>query len=200
MALPAYNKANRKKSFSFETLPKNAYVVKIVSAKEDVRSDTGGPCVKIAFDIAEGDYKGFYDKQYKQMKANSEDASWPYDAVFSLTVPTDTTPDYIRENYDTFFADLEDSNDGFVFDGNTKKLTNKLIGGKFRIKQTEKNGTVQDHTELYWTCVAEDVRQGKAGKLPNDKLIGSAPKATASKTDDDGFMNIADDSPEELPF
>jgi hypothetical protein len=107
-------------------------------------------------------------------------------------------------NWNTFFADLEDSNNGFVFDGNAAKLKGKLIGGKFRIKQTEYKGTIYNHTELVWTCVADDVRNGKAGRMPQDKPIsgrsGRLGPADALPTTDDGFINVPDDSEEEVPF
>ena len=55
---------------------------------------------------------------------------------------------------------------------------------------------------MKWTCVAEDVRNGKAGRLPNDKLIGTG--CTASKTSSasemDGFLSIPEGAEEELPF
>lgn len=197
MALPAYNKAGRRKTFA--QLPKGAYVVKILSAKED-KWPSGDAYLKIAFDIAEGEYKGFYNKQYDSMRASSEDAKWPFDAVYNLNVPTDNSPDYVRVNYDTFFADLEDSNNGYVFDGDPKKLAGKLIGGKFANKQTEKDGNVYDHIVLKWTCVAEDVRTGNYGKMPNDKLISRASGNNRQQADADGFVNIPEGLEEELPF
>lgn len=195
MALPTYDKSKRK-STSFESLPKDAYVVKIMGVKEGTYP-SGGSCLRIAFDIAEGKYKDFYQNQFA--RDTREDKEWPYDAVFSLTIPTDGSQPWIWDTWNTFFADLEDSNNGFVFGGDIRTLKGKLIGGKFHIKQTEKNGNVYDHTLMKWTCVAEDVRQGKAGKLPNDKLVGSGstkPAASAPSVDD--FVNNVAD--EELPF
>ena len=198
MALPTYDKSKRK-SNTFEQLPKDAYVVKIMGAKEDTWP-SGDKVLKIAFDIAEGKYKGFYQTQFD--RNTSEDKQWPFDAVFNLNIPNDGCKEYVWDNWNTFFADLEDSNNGYSFDGNVKALKGKLIGGKFHIKQTEKNGNVYDHTVMKWTCVAEDVRQGKAGKLPNDKLVGSTKTSTAQSDPDglDGFLNIPDGSADELPF
>jgi len=198
MALPTYDKSKRRKSF--EILPKGAYVVKIISAKQE-KWPSGDAYIKVAFDIAEGEHKGFYTRQYEAQKANSEDAKWPFDAVYNLNIPGDGSQDYVYTNWNTFFADLEDSNNGFVFDGNLLNLKGKLIGGKFRNEQSEYNGNIYDHTRLAWTCVAEDVRTGNAGKMPNDKLVGDGKKNTASNvTGDEDFMKISDDAAEELPF
>ena len=197
MSLPTYDKTKRKKTF--ETLPKDAYVVKIMNAKEVENKNSSGRHLAIAFDIAEGDYKGFYMQQFE---ANtSEDKKWPNDAIYRLTVPDDGSKQFVVDNWNTFFADLEDSNGGYVFTGDCTKLKNKLIGGKFHIEQTEYNGNVYNHTRLRWTCVADDVRSGKAAKtMPNDKLLDARRQSAAASTDADGFMNVGSGSEEEIPF
>ena len=195
MPLPTYNKNNRRKSF--EALPKGAYVLKILDAKIEKNKNNNGEHIKVSFDIAEGDHKDFYANQYKA--STKGDKQWPFDAVYRVNIPDNDSPAYVWTNYNSFFADLEDSNNGFVFSGDDLKiLKGKLIGGKFRNEQSEYKGTVYDHTRLAWTCVAEDVRQGKAGKMPNDKLVKG--RATAPATDSDGFMSIAEDVDMELPF
>lgn len=194
MALPTYDKSKRRKTF--EQLPKGAYVIRIRGAKEEQNRSGSGTHITIAFDIAEGEYKGIYEAQFQT--DTSEDKKWPRDAMFYLTVPEDNSPQYVRDNWNTFFADLEDSNNGFVFAGELKQLKDKLIGGKFHIEQTEWNGRIYDHTRLRWTCVADDVRNDKAGKLPADKLV-AAPKQPTSIGSND-FVTIPDDADEEVPF
>lgn len=193
MSLPTYDKTKRRKSF--QMLPKGAYVVAIKSAKEETWP-SGDAVVRIAFDIAEGEYKDFYQKQYDGN--TNEDKKWPGDAVFNLNVPTDSSQQYVWDNWNTFFADLEDSNNGFVFGGDVKTLKGKLIGGKFHNHQSEYNGNVYDHIQMKWTCPADDVRNGKAGKMPKDKLIASS-QPTVKQTPD-GFMDIPDGAEDELPF
>ena len=96
-----------------------------------------------------------------------------------------------------------------MFGGDVKTLKGKLLGGKFHIEQSEYNGNVYDHTKLRWTCVADDVRQGKAGKLPADKLIDGRsgagairretdPFTGAASTDD--FVSIPEGAEDEVPF
>ena len=194
MSLPKYDKSRRRKTF--ELLPKGAYVIKIKAAREDENRTGSGTHLTIAFDISEGEYAGFYDQQFQSN--TNEDKKWPNDAMFYLSVPADTSPSYVWDNWNTFFADLEDSNNGFVFSGDPASLKGKIIGGKFANEQSEYNGKIYDHIKLRWTCVADDVRAGKAGKMPNDKLIAPAvPKASSSM---DGFMDIPDTAEEELPF
>lgn len=191
MTLPAYDKTKRRKST--QLLPKGAYVVTIMEAIEE-KWPSGDDVIRIAFDIAEGEHKGFYKTQF----ANDarEDKKWPVDATFNLNVPNDNSPEYVWSNWNTFFADLEDSNDGFAFAGDVKTLKGKLIGGKFHNHQSEYNGSVYDHTRLKWTCTAEEVRSGNPGRMPKDKLIPAA----SVKTDSEGFMEIGEGSADEIPF
>ena len=196
MALPSYNKADRRQNF--EQLPKGAYVVRIKDAKIAKDKNNNNQLV-IAFDIAEGEYKDFYKGQFD--RNTSEDKKWPIDAIFYLTIPHDGCADYVVTNYDSFFADLEDSNNGFVFSGDEKTLKGKLIGAKMHIRQTEYNGNVYNHTRMKWSCVADDVRNGKAGRLPNDKLVDSSGASGNGSSADSyaagGFSNSDDD---EIPF
>jgi len=197
MSLPTYDKTKRKKAY--EALPKDAYVIKIMNAKETANKNGSGRHLAIAFDIAEGDYKDFYMEQFNSNTA--EDKKWPNDAIYRLTIPDDGAQTFVIDNWNTFFADLEDSNNGYVFNGDTSKLKGKLIGGKFHIEQTEYRGQVYNHTRLRWTCVADDVRSGKAVKnMPNDKLLSDKPSRSAAQTSDTGFMNVPAGSPEEIPF
>ena len=195
MALPTYNRNNRRKTF--EPLPKDAYVVRILSAKT-AETKSGFNQLVIAFDIAEGQYKDFYKAQYDAN--SSEDKKWPNDAVFRLTIPYDRCQDYVVTNWDSFFADLEDSNNGFVFNGDEKALKGKLIGAKMHIEQSEYNGKIYDHTRMRWTCIADDVRNGKAGRLPNDKLIAGSSGSNRSAADSYANSGFSGTDDEELPF
>ncbi len=198
MSLPTYDKTKRRKSF--EQLPKGAYVIEIKAAKLD-KWPSGEEYVNIAFDIAEGEFRGIYAAQFEA--DSREDKKWPFDAVFKLNVPTDASQQWVWNNWNTFFADLEDSNGGFVFSGDLKTLKGKKIGARFHNKQSQYNGNVYDHIVMKYTSTVEDVRSGKAGKsLPKDKLIGDSRRGSASPaTDSDGFIVAALDSDdEELPF
>lgn len=197
MALPSYNKEKRKKNF--QRLPKDAYVIKILNVILEANKNNTGKHLTISFDIAEDEYKDFYMSAYKA--DSNEDKKWNRDAMFYLTVPGTDSQQYVWDNWNTFFADLEDSNNGFVFDGNDlNSLKNKVIGGKFYIEQSEYNGKIYDHVRFKWSCVADDVRNGKAGQLPKDKLIEGGTGSSGYGSGSDEFMKIPDTIDEELPF
>ena len=190
MSLPKYDKSKRKKSF--ETLPKGAYVIRILNVTEDANRKGFGTHLTIRFDIAEGEYKGFYQAQFD--RNTNEDKKWPFDAVYYLSVPQDGSPEYYWTNWNTFFADLEDSNKGFIFDGDVKKLKGKLIGGVFHIKQSAKGDKVYSNTKMKWSCVADDVRNGKITRFPDDVIV----QKNAQTIDD--FVNLPDGTDEKAPW
>ena len=178
----------------FDPLPKGAYVIKIIKAVEEQNRNTDGSHLKIAFDIAEGEYADYYKKQFD---ANvSEDKHWPYDGVYNLTVPDDNSPQWMIDNFGTFVSMLEESNDGYHWDWDEKKWKGLVIGALFRNEQSENNGNVYDHTRPHWFRSAQSVRDGKIGRLPKDKLIASV----ASSSSPDTFMNVPDGAADDIPF
>lgn len=192
MSLPTYDKNQRRTQIKH--LPKGAYVVRIRNARE-VENDSVHK-LEILFDIDEGEYKDFY-KQIYDKNAN-EDKKWPRDGRYDLFIPSDGDPDWKWRNYSSFFSDLEDSNNGFVWDmKDMKALKGKIFGGKFRIHQEEYNGRIYSHTELKWTCVVEDVRSGNYGDLPRDELISGITVTAGAAVDKDGFMIPEDMDTEE---
>lgn len=195
MALPKYDRTKRRQNF--QQLPKGAYVLKILYAKEEPNRNGSGTHLVVSYDIAEGEFKDYFLNLYNSREG--EDKKWPADGQYYLTVPSDNVEAYVWTNWNSFFADLEDSNNGFVFGGDPAQLKGKLIGGKFANIQSEYNGTVYDHIRMRWTCVAEDVRQDKAGKMPNDRLI----QATAARPEfsaSDDFVSVPEGMDDELPF
>lgn len=189
MTLPTYNRKNRRTEYV--VLPKGPYVVEILGAKV-VKTKSGLDQLVNMFDIKEGEFAGHFRAQYD--RNSNEDKKWPNDGTFRLTVPYPGCPDYIVTNWDSFFADLEDSNNGYVFSGDVKALKGKIIGAKMHIEESEWNGKVYSHTRMKWTCTADAVRQGKAGRMPNDKLIERKP----ADTNAGGWTNVGD--MDELPF
>lgn len=194
--VPKYNKENRKSGSSYERLPKGNYVCKILNV-EEVTYKSGKRGVKISFDIAEGDYKDFYMTQWNEN--TKEDKKWSFDATYYITIPYDGCESYIIDGWDTFWANVEDSNNGFIWDGNEQTIKGKIFGGCFRNEQSqnEQTGQIYDHTRLAGTRIAQDIRDGKVTWTPNDKLIEKAP---APAVNDNGFISVPEVAEMDLPF
>lgn len=185
----------RKEQVEWEQLPKGAYVIKLLNVKEEANKNSSGTHLAIAFDIAEGEYQGFYKKAFEN--DTREDKKWNNDAVIYINCPEDNSQQWVIDNFNKFITAVEDSNEGYHWSWDEKTLKNKLIGAKFCIEQSEYEGKIYDHTKAKWFIAAKKIRDGKYGKLPNDKLITNS-KANDGPSD---FMNIPDNiTAEEIPF
>ena len=181
---------------AFQILPKGAYVVKIINVKIENNKKETGQHLKLAFDIAEGEYKDFYMKQYQSN--TNEDKKWSNDANFYINVPNDSSPEWQTQQFFTFLANVEDSNPGYTFNGDETKLKGKIFGGLFCNEQSNYNGKVYDHTKLKWTRPADAVRNNTYGSLPKDTLVTASNPAPVSADD---FIQIPDTATEdEIPF
>ena len=129
MALPKYDRTKRRQNFP--QLPKGAYVLKILYAKEEPNRNGSGTHLVVSYDIAEGEYKDYFLNLYNSR--DGEDKKWPADGQYYLTVPSDNVEAYVWTNWNSFFAYLEDSNNGFVFGGDPAQLKGKLIGSAQRV-------------------------------------------------------------------
>ena len=182
----------RKEQVEFEILPKGAYVIKILSVKEEPAKSGSGSYLKMAFDIAEGEYAGFYKRAFEN--DTREDKKWNNDAVLYISCPEDNSEQWLIDNFNKFMTAVEDSNEGYHWGWDESTLKDKLVGAKFCNEQSEYDGKIYDHTKAKWFIAAKKVREGKYGKLPNDKLISKA------KTLDD-YVNVpANVTDEEIPF
>lgn len=191
-----YSTAKVKRS-TFQQLPKGAYVIKILSIKEEQNNSGNGSHLKLAFDISEGEYADFYKKMFDQN--TNEDKKWPMDAVYNMSVPDDDSPQWMIDNFRTFTDALEESNQGYHFDWDERKWKGLKIGALFCIEQSEYNGNVYDHTRPKWFRPAEDIRQNKYGKLPRDKMVKASGESSVW-VDSDGFMTVPATTEDELPF
>lgn len=184
----------RKEQYEYEALPKNAYIISLLRVKEEANKDNTGTYLKIAFDIAEGEFAGFYKKAFEN--DSREDKKWNNDAVLYINVPKDNSEQWMIDNFNKFMTAVEDSNEGYHWNWDENTLKDKLVGAKFCIEQSEYDGRIYDHTKAKWFIAAQKIRDGKFGKLPNDKLIST--KANSGAGD---FVNIPDNiTDEEIPF
>ena len=58
-------------------LPAGGYICEVKNVKE-TKSKTGKDMIVVAFDIAEGEYKGFFMDEYTNDKQYNKEAEWPF--------------------------------------------------------------------------------------------------------------------------
>ncbi len=183
-----------------ERLPVGGYVLKILEAKEQDNSDKGyNNQLIISFDIAEGEHKDFFANNYRAQQG--EDKTWK--GRYFLRIPKDdgTEQDgWTMRRFKTVMNALEDSNNGYHFDWDEKKMKGLLIGGLFNNKEYDFNGRQGFFTNCHSLIAVDRIRSGKF-TIPADTLLKNGSMGSISGGGSDGFMNLpADIDGEELPF
>ena len=187
-----YNGYEAKPIVKKETLPKGGYVAKIVNAKEMVY-DWGRQLV-IGFDILEGEYKGFFQKDFAQNP--NEDKKWR--GTFRLRVPNDDGSEqdnWAKNSFGHATLAIEDSNPGYHWDWNEAGLKGKIVGVLFRNREWEFNGNTGWTTECCAFCPVDEIHSGKF-KMPKDKPLKASVQKEAAASD--GFEEIQ--GLDDLPF
>ena len=190
--MKAFNGLEIKKSVgASEPLPAGGYVAKILNAK--VEEYSWGEVLVISFDIAEGEYKDFFSKQYREN--TREDKKWK--GNFRLTVPQEGNQ-YFEGQKRTFgnaIWAIEESNPGYKWDWVEAALKGKMVGVLFRNYEYDVDGRQGWSTEACTFVSVEDVRTGNF-KQPKDKPLRNK---TANNSTESDFSAL-DDVESGLPF
>ena len=190
--MKAFNGLEIKKSVSAsEPLPAGGYVAKILNAK--VEEYSWGEVLVISFDIAEGEYKDFFSKQYKEN--TREDKKWK--GNFRLTVPQESNQyfDSQKRTFGNAIWAIEESNPGYHWDWNETALKGKMVGVLFRNYEYDVEGRHGWSTECCTFVSVEDVRTVNF-KQPKDKPLRNK---TANNSIESNFSAL-DEVESELPF
>lgn len=191
--MKAFNGLEIKKSVgSSEPLPAGGYVAKILNAK--VETYDWGEKLCISFDIAEGEYKDFFSKQYKEN--TREDKKWK--GNFRLTVPQESYQyfDSQKRAFGNAIWAIEESNPSFKWAWDENALKGKMVGVLFRNYEYDVDGNQGWSTECCTFVSVEDVRAGNF-KQPKDKPLRNKAVNNAPASN---FTALDDDSLSDLPF
>lgn len=175
-------------------LPKGGYVIEI--KKAEAKENSKGQYIEILFDIVEGEYKGFYEKDYRSQ--TSEDKKWRGKTFLNVPLDDGSVQDgWTKRAFRTFTDALEASNPGYHFDWDETKFKGKIVGGLFRAEERLYNGEVYTNIKIGSYTSVEKVRSGQY-KLPKDKTVKRPGQASGGSIND--FVSVPDTSEEELPF
>ena len=182
---------------SFSELPKlqpGGYVVKILNVK--VEPTDWGSRLAIQFDIAEGEFKGFFDKLYKATPDEWENKKWK--GSMRLSIPHNTGDEtkfkkslgYFKSQIQAF----ENSNANLHIDcerdWDENVLKGKLVGALFNEKEWEKDGKTGWFTQCKRLVPANDIRSGNF-TIPKREELKNKP-STASNDSFDPNANLSD--------
>lgn len=183
-------------------LPIGGYVLKIVNA-EEVTYSWGG-VLKIDIDIAEGEQKGFYQKDFNLQ--TQEDKKWK--GSFRLNLPKDDgseSDSWTKNKFKTIIEQaIEPSNGAYRWDWDETKLKGKLVGGVFNNKEWEMDGDTGYKTGFFTNCktlVSVESIKDQSFKVPGDDLIPENKRiAKTAEPENKGSMNEVNDKMEDMPF
>lgn len=169
-----------------ETLPAGGYVCQIVNAR--VEENAWGDTLIIAHDVCEGDYSGIFKRDYDNN--TNENKKWR--GTFRLNLPKDDGSEQDewkkRTLGNTIWA-IEESNPGYTFDWDEKKLKGKKIGLIYRNREWSMNGRTGWTTEAGGADSIDNIREGKFKPLKDrpvaNKSEGVFTNAPANDEDDD---------------
>lgn len=188
-------KENAKYSGSSQ-LPVGGYVAKVMDVKYIEGKDGNSDMINIAFDIEEGEYKGFFKKQFEEN--TQEDKKWKGKAT--IYVPNDDGSEkdgWTKNTFARWTNAFEDSNDKYHWDWDEKKWKGLLIGVIYGEVGTVIDGKSIKYNECRFPATVSQIREGNY-KIPDiKKKKGYTDVKPASS---DGFVNVPDVAAEEIPF
>ena len=189
-----YDEAKKKaQSAGAAKLPAGVYICKILGTKLD------GNMLKVQFDVAEGEYKDFFQAQYKA----SKDEDKKYKGMTTVWLPKDDGSEgdaRTKASFARWTTSIEESNDGYVWDWDETKWKGKLVGICYGEVGKVINGKSVRFNECRWPVSVGAVKAGRA-KTPEFYAYKGYTEASSTNTSTTtDFMNIPDEIDEEIPF
>lgn len=177
-------------------LPIGGYVLSIKEAKLENEGEENEKLV-FYFDIDEGPFRDFYRDNYNNQPG--EDKKWK--GTYRLWTPKDDgseRDDWAKRRFKTVMETFEESNEGFRWEWDEKKLKGLRIGGVFNQKEYDYNGRTGFFTQCKMLTTVEAIEKGTF-KQPSDDYLdrGNAPAPTS---DGNEFMELPAGFDEKLPF
>ena len=175
-----------------QKLPLGAYVCKVKQCK--VVDTNYGSQLALLFDISEGEYAGYFQKDYDGNTA--QDKKWR--GLLRVWLPKDDgseNDEMTKRSFKGMTTSFEKSNPGYAWDWNENSLVGKTVGILFRNEEWEYNGKSGWAVRPFRAISADTVRNDEY-TLPKDKPLKN--KQTAAPANpNNGYTEVED---EELPF
>lgn len=179
-----------------EKLPAGGYILKIMDVKYQEGDSGKSDIIILSFDIAEGEYKDFFRKDYNNN--TNEDKKWR--GTYRIWVPNDDgseADNRTMRRFKTIISDFETSNPGYHWDWNEQSLKGKLIGGIFNNKEYDFNGRHGFFTNCYGLTTVDKIHNNTF-KMPGDTLLKNG--SGSSGQGDSDWINVPVGEDDGLPF
>lgn len=180
-----WDKVEAKIPGEFETLKPGGYICKILQVKAEENDGTKSydTLLRIFFDIAEGEYKDYFKKQFERRKEQNPDAKWP--GMYYQPVKADDLG-YFKG----FITAIEKSNPGYKWNWDEKTLVGKLFGGIFGEEEYEGNdGSIKTKVRCRFIRSVDTVRSGDF-KIPELKPLKLKNTSSYTSTENKSFEEL----------
>ena len=175
----------------FETLPAGGYKC-LIKNIENAKTINGKEYLKIVFDIAEGEYKDFYEKKFKNDTRNVNEKKWS--GIWTVFIEG-YEPNTTNSKFKGLITSIEKSNSGFKFDWNEQTLINKKIGLVFREEEFKgQDGKIHTGVKPFY---AIDYDKTEEVKIPTKKELSDDER---ERIEDNYFSPDSYDDSDDLPF
>lgn len=183
-----YGDFEAKKSSNNFLPPVGQYVAEIQGVRLDKNYSGDRDVIVCMVEITEGEYKGQYHKVFEDQKERFGD-SVKYKGTFTLTPYVDGDPLWMKNRFEQNLWCVQESNPGYKWDWDEKKLKGKKIGINVREHQYKGNdGTKKVTTEVGQFETIDDVRNGKCKNM--NPRIAKALKDEESNGSSEGFQGV----------
>lgn len=193
---PTYGNFEAKKSGGYIELPPvGAYVAEIQDVRTSEQFDH--TIIELMVEITEGEYKGRYHEVYEDQRERFGNAT--YKGVFKLTAPNDNDEDWRVSTFQGNLWCVQESNPGYKWDWDEKKLKGKKVGISVRKRLytgQDKDGNPVDRETLEIGRF-ETVADVKAGKV-KPMRVKDTRKNKSESTSCSDFTDVSKDV--EVPF
>lgn len=149
----------------WKRLPAGGYICKVIAVAIE-KSKKGNDMIVINFDIAEGEYKDYFWKMYKDAPRNENLGEPRWGGRYYITLNTEGYEQRLK----SIITSFEESNTNYKWDWDEQKLKGKKFGGIFRDEEYLSNGTKRTSTKLWQIRSAETITSGKF-EIPKPKEL-----------------------------
>jgi hypothetical protein len=199
-----------------ERLKVGGHVCKVLSTKiEQITSKKDGKVynvLSLQIDIeAPDEQAGFYQRRFAEdAKTDALNAKWK--GYYRLTIPDNSSEDFVKKNWKTFLTSVEESNPGVKINGTAgfdeNILVGKVFGGIFGLEEftLPTDGRTITFTRIRFSRSTKNISEAK---IPSVKLLDGTymdyedyknskktnNNETNNTTTEQGVINTTDDLP-----
>ena len=175
-----------------QKLPLGAYVCKVKQVR--IQDNNFGDQLCMLFDITEGEYAGFFKKDFDGNTA--QDRKWR--GVLRMWIPNDDgseKDEITKRGFKGMVTAFEKSNPGYRWDWNENSLVGKQVGILFRNEEWDYNGK-HGWAVRPFRAISVDTVRDESFTLPKDKPLSNTTNVAPAYSGN-GYTEVTE---EDLPW